>query len=194
MLSIHVAVREEGVFMVDEAGLAQTENGAVPQGDGWFVVNAREARWWHSDTFGTATTFEGDVRFPDFGINIQVLHPGQPNCMYHGENAQEGFLVLSGECLLLVEGEERRLEQWDFVHSPAWTEHVFVGAGSGPCTILMVGARPRPEELRYPVVDVATKHKAGVATETSSGDEAYARFPRPTAGRYREGTLPSLDG
>ena len=176
--------------MVDEAGLAQTENGLVPRGGGWFVVNAREARWWHHDTFGSSCTFEGEAAFPDFGINIQVLDPQQPNCMYHGENAQEDFLVLAGECLLLIEGEEHRLAQWDFVHCPAWTEHVFVGAGSGPCTILMVGARPHTEELRYPVVDVARKHNAGVAKETSSGDEAYAPFPRPATGRFREGTLP----
>jgi uncharacterized cupin superfamily protein len=180
--------------MVDEAGLAQTESGLIPKGAGWFVVNAREARWWHHDTFGSACTFESDAPFPDFGINIQVLSPGEPNCMYHGENAQEDFLVLSGECLLLVEGEERPLKQWDFVHSPAWTEHVFVGAGSGPCAILMVGTRPDPEELRYPVVDVARKHNAGVAKETSSGKEAYAPFPRSTEGPYREGTLPSLGG
>jgi uncharacterized cupin superfamily protein len=99
--------------------------------------------------------------------------------------------VLAGECLLLIEGEERRLKQWDFVHCPAWTEHVFVGAGTGPCAILMVGARPSQEELRYPVVDVARKHKAGVEQETSSGNEAYAPYPRPTAGRFREGALPS---
>jgi uncharacterized cupin superfamily protein len=179
--------------MTDEAGLAQTESGLVPEGDGWFVVNTREARWWHSDTFGSACIFEGDVPFPDFGINIHVLSPGQPNCMYHGENAQEDFLVLAGECLLLVEGEERRLKQWDFVHCPAWTEHVFVGAGSGQCAILMVGARPDPEELLYPVVDVARKHDAGVEKETSSGREAYAAFPWPAEGLYREGTLPSLD-
>jgi uncharacterized cupin superfamily protein len=157
-------------------------------------VNAREARWWHSDIFGSSCIFEGDVSFPDLGINIQVLNPGQPNCMYHGENAQENFLVLFGECLLLVEGEERPLKQWDLVHCPAWTEHVFVGAGSGPCAILMVGARPDPGQLRYPVVDVARKHNAGVTTETTSGKEAYARFARPTEGPYQEGTLPSLGG
>jgi uncharacterized cupin superfamily protein len=178
--------------MVSEARLAQNETGLVPEGDGWFVVNAREARWWHSNTFGSSCVFEGDVPFPDFGINIQVLSPGQSNCMYHGENAQEDFLVLTGECLLLVEGEERPLRQWDFVHCPAWTEHVFVGAGTGPCAILMVGARPSHEELRYPVVAVARKHSAGVAKETSSGQEAYASFPRPTEGPYREGILPSL--
>ena len=93
--------------MADEARLEQTESGLVPEGDGWFVVNAQEARWWHSDTFGSSCIFEGDVSFPDFGINIQVLSPGQPNCMYHGENSQENFLVVAGECLLLVEGEER---------------------------------------------------------------------------------------
>ena len=62
--------------MADEAQLDQTENGLVPKGDGWFVVNAHDARWWHHDTFGSAVTFEGETAFPDFGINIQVLEPG----------------------------------------------------------------------------------------------------------------------
>jgi uncharacterized cupin superfamily protein len=178
--------------MVEEARLEETEDGVVPTSDGWFVVNARAAPWWHSERFGSAVVFEGRdaARFADLGINIQLLSPGEPNCMYHGENAQEDFLVLFGECLLLIEGEERPLREWDFVHCPPWAEHVFVGAGNGPCAILMVGARPTVEELRYPVVDVARKHDAGVETETSSGEEAYAPFPPPTRGRYREGTLP----
>jgi uncharacterized cupin superfamily protein len=176
--------------VVEEAALTGTENGLVPEGDGWFVVNARDARWWHHDTFGSAVTFEGETAFPDFGINIQVLEPGQPNCMYHGENAQENFLVLAGECLLLVEGEERALKQWDFVHCPPWTQHVFVGAGDGPCAILMVGARPKHEELLYPVSEVARKHKAGVAQEATSGREAYAAFSRFDEGPYRDGLLP----
>jgi uncharacterized cupin superfamily protein len=176
--------------MADEAQLEQTENGLVPKGDGWFVVNARDARWWHHDTFGSAVTFEGETAFPDFGINIQVLEPGQPNCMYHGENAQENFLVLAGECLLLVEGEERPLTQWDFVHCPPWTQHVFVGAGDSQCAILMVGARPKAEELLYPVDEVARKHKAGVEQEATSGPEAYAAFPRFDEGPYRDGLLP----
>jgi uncharacterized cupin superfamily protein len=176
--------------MVEEARLVETENGLTPEGEGWFVVNAREARWWHGEGFGSTCVFEGAARFPEVGINIKVLDPGQPACRYHGENAQENFLVLAGECLLLVEGEERPLKQWDFVHCPPWTQHVFVGAGDGPCTILMIGARPEQEELLYPVVDVALRHNAGVATETTSGDDAYAGFPDSTRGRYREGTLP----
>jgi len=181
--------------MVPEARLVQTENGFVPEGDGWFVLNARDARWWHHDKFGSAVTFEGeDARFSQFGINVQVLEPGEPNCMYHGENGQEDFLVLYGECLLLVQGEERPLKQWDFVHSPAWTEHVFVGAGDGPCAILMVGTRPKDEELLYPVSEIARKHDAGVQKETASGRDAYAPFSRSTEGRYKEGALPSLGG
>jgi uncharacterized cupin superfamily protein len=176
--------------VVDEAQLEQTANGLVPNGDGWFVVNARDARWWHHDTFGSAVTFEGETPFPNFGINIQVLEPGQPNCMYHGENAQEDFLVLAGECLLLVEGEERPLKQWDFVHCPPWTQHVFVGAGDGPCAILMVGARPKHEELLYPVSDVARKHGAGVDQEATAGREAYAAFAKSEEGPYRDGLLP----
>jgi uncharacterized cupin superfamily protein len=176
--------------MADEAQLEQTENGVVPKGEGWFVLNARESRWWHHDTFGSAVTFEGEIRFPDFGINIQVLEPGEPNCMYHGENAQEDFLVIAGECLLLVEGEERPLRPWDFVHCPPWTQHVFVGTGNGPCAILMVGARPKAEELLYPFSEVARKHGAGVEQETTSGREAYAAYSRSDEGPYRDGLLP----
>src|SRR5919197_2219529 len=107
--------------MVPEAPLERTETGLVPKGEVGFVVNARDARWQDSD-FGPFTRFEGDVRFRQIGINIGVLEPGQPSCMYHREDEQEDFLVLSGECLLLIEGEERRLKAWDFVHCPAWTE------------------------------------------------------------------------
>ena len=149
--------------------------------------------WDENPVMGSGVGFENpDHRwFADIGIGIVVLQPGQPNCMYHGEADQEDFLVLAGECLLLVEGEERRLRQWNFVHCPPWTEHVFVGAGDGPCTILMVGGR-RGEGVVYPVVGVALKHEAGVETETRSGKEAYAPFPAWTTRPYRDGELPDL--
>lgn len=177
--------------MVPEARIVSGEHGVVPHGEGWFVLDAREARWWHTDDLGSAVTFEGDARFPEYGVNIQVLGPGQPNCMYHGEDAQEDFLVLAGECLLLIEGEERKLAAWDFVHCPAWTEHVFVGAGTGPCAILMIGARGGDRGVIYPVVDVARKHGAGVVVETPSPEEAYAPYGEMQEGRYREG-LPAV--
>jgi uncharacterized cupin superfamily protein len=175
--------------VVPEATLEQTESGLVPEGEGWFVLNVRDAAWWRSDELGQATTFEGKPRFPDLGFHVEVLQPGQPNCMYHGESNQEDFLVVSGECIAIVEGEERRLKAWDFVHCPPWTEHVFVGTGDGPCVIVMVGAR-KGHELLYPVNDVAAKHGASVEQETANGDEAYARFPEPERTRYREGWLP----
>ena len=96
--------------------------------------------------------------------------------MYHAEGAQEDFLVLSGECLLIVEGEERLLRQWDFVHCPAWTEHVFVGAGDGPCVVLAVGGRTEGRGVRYVVNETALRHGAGVEEETSEPSVAYARF------------------
>lgn len=176
--------------MVGEAKLVATANGLVPEGDGWFVVNAREARWIGSEELGKACTFEGDVRFPEVGINIGVLEPGQPACMYHGEEAQEDFLVLAGECLLLIEGEERRLTAWDFVHCPAWTEHVFVDAGSGPSVVLAVGARGRERGVRYPVANVARPYDASVHEETDNPREAYARFSDLVERPYREGDLP----
>jgi len=177
--------------VVEEAKLAETEHGLVPEGEGWFTVNARDARWFRHESFGAATLFEGDARFPQVAINVRVLDPGQPNCMYHGEAGQEDFLVLSGECLLLIEGEERRLRAWDFVHCPPWTKHVFVGAGDGPCAILMVGTRaPEAEGVLYPVEPVALAHAAGVETETDTAAEAYAQFPRRQPARYRNGDLP----
>ncbi len=174
--------------MVKEAKLEQTPEGSVPAGDGWFVLNAREACWTHHPQLGSAVTFEGDARFPQYGVNVHVLRPGVPNCMYHGEEDQEDFLVLTGECLLLIEGEERRLRAWDFVHCPPWTEHVFVGAGEGPCAILMVGGRAG-ERVRYPVSELALRHGAGVESETVSPAAAYARFGVSRTGPYREGDL-----
>jgi uncharacterized cupin superfamily protein len=175
--------------VVAEAPLRETDAGLVPEGDGWFVVNAREARWWADESFGPFTRFEGDVRFPRLGVNIGVLRPGQPACMYHREDEQEDFLVLSGECLLLVEGEERRLRAWDFVHCPPGTDHVFVGAGEGDCAILAMGTRSGGEGV-YPVAEVALRHGAGVERETSSSEEAYAGHARPVPAPYRPGWLP----
>ena len=175
--------------MTREAELVRTETGLVPRGEGWYVVNARESRWTEAEEFGRWCNFEGDVRFSQLGINVSVLQPGQPGCMYHGESAQEGFLVLAGECLLLVEGEERRLRAWDFFHSAPWTEHVLVGAGDGPCVVMAVGARGEGWEVRYPVAEVAQKHGASVLEDTTSGAEAYARFSPLVERPYREGDL-----
>jgi uncharacterized cupin superfamily protein len=174
--------------VIPEAGLERTPTGLVPAGEGWFVVNARDAEWVHNEKFGAGVVFESEAAgFDHYGINIQVMWPGQPNCYYHAEEGQEDFLVLSGECILLVEGEERPLKAWDFVHCPPWTEHVFVGAGDGPCAIVGVGARNAGEGLRYPVSDVALKHSAGVTEEATSGKVAYAGVPETTKAPYSEG-------
>jgi Uncharacterized conserved protein, contains double-stranded beta-helix domain len=170
-----------------EAPLESAGAGLAPEGDGWFVLSARDARWQEGD-FGAFARFEGDARFQQLGINIGVLEPGQPSCMYHRENEQEDFLVLSGECLLLIEGRERSLKAWDFVHCPPWTEHVFVGAGAGPCAILAVGSRSGGSVV-YPASDLARSHGAGVDTETGEPDEAYAGF-RPDADIEYRGWLP----
>jgi uncharacterized cupin superfamily protein len=160
-----------------EARLEDSGSGLVPTGEGWFVVNVRDAEWWTSKTFGSGTVFESEAAdFSQLGINIAVLEPGEPNCLYHSElNQQEAFLVLSGECRLLVEGEERLLRPWDFVHCPAGTEHVFVGAGDGPCVILMTGARSEDEQLLYPVSDLAARYGASAVEETPDPKQAYAR-------------------
>ena len=131
---------------MEEAEIVTTENGDVPRGEGWYVLNARRAQWQHSPGFGGSDlSFQGDVRFPEVGFHVGVLQPGEPACMYHREDTQEGFLVLSGRCLAIVEGEERMLEPWDYLHCPGGTEHVLVGAGDGPCIVIAYGAR-RPDD------------------------------------------------
>ena len=165
--------------MVQEARLERTEYGLAPATEGWFAVNVRDAAWMTDDVFGDACVIEGDaVAFRQVGYTLAVLRPGQPNGMYHREDDQEDFLVLSGECLLLVEGEERRLRAWDFVHCPAGTEHIFVGAGEGPCVIFMAGGRAHRGSAVYPRNATALRHGAGVEADTTESREAYAPFPK----------------
>jgi uncharacterized cupin superfamily protein len=139
-----------------------------------FVVNLGEARAIAHPRRATIIDLEPDgAPFADTGINVQIMQPGQPNCRYHSEPVQEDFLVLHGECTAILEGEERRLRQWDFLHCPAGTEHVFVGAGEGPCAVLMIGSRQR-DEAHYPVNELAASYDASVAAPTDDPDEAYA--------------------
>ena len=187
--------------MVPEAELEQTEAGLAPVGEGWFVLNARQARWRHRAGRGESLPLTGwedadaETYFPQLGINLFVLGPGEPIGMYHWEADQEGFLVLSGEALLIVEGEERPLRQWDFVHCPPETRHMIVGAGDGPCVVLAVGARQHIDEDcnggAYVVDEVARRHGASVEEETSDPELAYARFPDTEPTRYGDGWLPS---
>ncbi len=167
---------------VREAPLEDAGSGLLPASDGWFVVNVRDARWLTTEggekrTSGSETTFESPrFEFPQFAVRIHVLEPGESNGLYHAESAQEGFLVLSGECRLLVEGEERLLRPWDFFHCPAGTEHIFVGAGDGPCGIFMVGGRSEGWRANYPVSELAARYGASAAADTSDPDEAYVGF------------------
>jgi uncharacterized cupin superfamily protein len=179
--------------MVPEAPLESTDQGLVPQRDGWFVLNVREARWRHADGRPAICELEGEQEFPQVGINISVLGPGEPMAMYHWEADQEDFLVLAGEALLIVEGEERPLRQWDFVHCPAGTKHVIVGAANARSVVLAVGARERstgPDWGAYPVDEAASRHGAGVEEETTDAQLAYMRFAKRKPMRYREGWLP----
>jgi len=114
-----------------------------------------------------------DAPWPDLGVNVQVMQPGEPNCRYHSEPVQEDFLVLHGECIAIVDGEERRMRRWDLLHCPAGTEHVFVGAGDGPCAVLMIGSR-REDAAYYPVNEVAARYDASVTEPTDDPAVAYA--------------------
>lgn len=180
--------------MAPEARIEPTEVGLVPVGeDGWFVLNARDGRWRIWDGVGARLSFEGDIEFEQLGVNLVVLEPGEPIGMYHLEVDQEDFLVLAGEALLIVDGLERPLRAWDFVHCPPGTPHMIVGAGDRPCVVIAVGARAHrdePEPIRYPVDEAALRHRAGVREDTPDPRAAYAHLPARTWSRYREGWLP----
>jgi uncharacterized cupin superfamily protein len=180
--------------MVPEARLEPTEHGLVPRSEGWFVLNARDTPWRHAPTRTSVCDFEqGGVEFSQLGINLSVLEPGQFMAMYHWEADEEDFLVLAGEALLIIEGEERPLRQWDLVHCPAEAKHTIVGAGNGPCVMLAVGARDRsigPEWGGYTFDETAARHGVSVDEDTTEPDVAYAPYQGRSSGGYREGWLP----
>lgn len=169
-----------------EASSEETPYGRYVTSEGWFVLNLGEALAVRNEEKGGAS-YPIEPRtapFPDFGVNVRVLAPGQPNALYHSEGVQEGFLVLSGTCTLLVEEEERALRQWDYFHCPAGVAHVLVG-GDEPCAVLMIGKRP-DVELNYPASELAARHGAAAAKATGDPDEAYADWP----GEYEPVRLP----
>ena len=184
--------------MVEEARLERVDSGFVPVTDGWFVLNVRDAAWMTNEKFGARGVFEASSRalgsrsdlepmmFPDLGMMVDVIWPGQPSGLYHSETKQEDFLVLAGECVLLIEGEERPLRAWDFVHCPPGTDHIFIGAGDGPCVIFMTGARGPDKKLNYPSSELAQRYGAGVESETGDPREAYAPFPHWQPGQPEE--------
>jgi uncharacterized cupin superfamily protein len=158
---------------VPEASLTDSPAGRVPERDGWFIVNVAEGAGSESDRYGRKCRFSPSDAFPEFAINVRILQPGQPNGLYHRENAQETFLVLSGECIAIVEEQERPMRTGDFLYAPPGTAHIIVGAGEGPCAVLMAGTREGREELLYPVSEVAARHGASAARETSEAGDAY---------------------
>jgi uncharacterized cupin superfamily protein len=180
--------------MAEEAPLEQTDTGTVPKEDGWFVLNARDARWRHREGRGAYSDVEGDLTFEQIGMHLCALGPGEPMAMYHWEIDQEDFLVVAGEALLVVEGEERALRQWDFVHCPPGTKHVIIGAGEAGCLVVAVGGRERgtgDDWGGYTVDETAAKHGVSVERETTKPEEAYSHLERRQPTRYRDGWLPN---
>jgi uncharacterized cupin superfamily protein len=166
--------------MIEEARLVRVASGLAPVTPGWFVVNTAEAAWVTNDDWsGGVCIFESDdfvlrgrpdlpeyVK-PNAGFTIRVVPAGRPAGLYHAESVQEDFLILQGECTLLIEDEERHLRTWDFVHCPPMTAHTFVATEDGPCVILATGNRRDDLERIYPRSDTALRHGAGSEVTTS---------------------------
>jgi uncharacterized cupin superfamily protein len=188
-----------GLSVIPEAKLKDLGAGLVPESEGWFVMNAQDARWiekpgqGHSLPLTGRDEYEAETFFPMLGMSIRVMGPGEPSTTYHWETEQEDFLVLSGEAILIVEGEERRLRQWDFVHCPPGTRHAFVGSGEGPCVLLCASSRQFQKDGPwgfYCADEVAARHNASSPENTQDADAADAGFPDPKLTRYPGGLLP----
>jgi uncharacterized cupin superfamily protein len=164
-----------------EAEIVQSEHGRQPGGPGWFVLNLRDVPWETTERGGTWSMLDTrETPFGQFGIGVHLLPPGEAPGFYHWESDQEGFLVLSGECVLIVEGEERRMGQWDYFHCPPGTRHIMVGAeGDEVCAVLMVGARTKGKLIHYPADPVAARHGVSVQRDAESPAEAYAQWEGP---------------
>jgi uncharacterized cupin superfamily protein len=184
--------------VVPEASLEYTEVGTVPTTPGWFVLNARDARWARKPGQGHAVALTGidqreaETLFPMLGMGIRVMSPGEPSTTYHWETEQEDFLVLSGEAVLIIEGQERPVRQWDFVHCPPGARHAFAGAGTGACVLLCVGSRHFPKDgpsVSYCSDPVAERYNAGSPEDTQDREIAYARFERGSLTRYPQKLL-----
>jgi uncharacterized cupin superfamily protein len=167
---------------VDEARLKKTETGLVAESDGWFVLNVREMSFETMPGGGAWAACEPEGVPQQYGIGVHVLWPGDSPGRYHAESDQEGFLVLSGECVLVVEGEERRLRQWDYFHCPPGTAHITVGASEEPCAIFMLGARTPGGLTDYIPDSAAERNGASVKERTASSKEAYADLDRTYTG------------
>jgi uncharacterized cupin superfamily protein len=175
--------------MPHEATMEATEHGRVPADDGWFVLNARDARWYDVPGSGRFTSFEGDDRWPTLGFGVHILAPGENMALYHGDELHEVFLLLSGQATALIEGEERPLRQWDLVNCPPWTEHIVIGAGSEPAVFICASNRLPDGKVRYPVSELAARFGASVREETDDPREAYDGLPRPVPARCRDEDL-----
>ena len=186
-------------YVGTEAKLEQTNEGLVPVSPGWFVLNARDARWSEKPGQGFSLPLTGDDEhtaeafFAMLGIAIRVVYPGEPTTTYHWETEQEDFLVLAGEAMLIVEGQERPLKKWDFVHCPPGTKHAFAGAGIGPCVLLCASSRQFQKDGPwgfYCADETAARYNASSPEDTQDGSVAYSRFCESRAIRYRDGLLP----
>jgi uncharacterized cupin superfamily protein len=185
--------------MVPEAKLEETDVGLLPASQGWFVMNVRDTRWSDKPGQGHAVSltgideYEAETFFPMLGMSIRVVSPGEPTGTYHWETEQEDFLILSGEGLLIVEGQERPLKQWDFVHCPPETKHAFVGAGDGPCVILCASSRQFQKDGPwgfYCADETAARYNASSPEDTQDFEIAHARFEDSRRIRYPGGLLP----
>lgn len=185
--------------MPEEAQLGESEAGLVPKEPGWFVMDVRKARWFDKPGQGWSVPltgcdeYEAESFFPMLGMSIRVVSAGEPTGTYHWETEAEDFLVLSGEGVLIIEGEERPLKQWDFVHCPPETKHGFAGTRDRPMVLLCASSRQFQKDGPwgyYCKDETAAKYNASSPEDTQDGRLADARFAPQKPAPYPGGLLP----
>ena len=159
----------------------------------WYVLNARDCPWVEGDRTGLFVGFEDEENnpFPQLGVNVRILQPGQAIGMYHYEAGQEDFLVLDGEGVAIVESEERQLRKWDLLHCEPGVAHMIKATGDRPLLLVCAGARTDVQNngLMYPANDVARGHGLSVDADTADNRAVYADYSFAWT-EYQDGWLP----
>jgi hypothetical protein len=162
--------------MVPESQLEKTEHGLVSKGEGWFVLNKRDAVWRHVDGRGASASLAPISKASGNSSSSASIRSCSGSGRTDGhvplEGRSGGLPRGVGEAVLIIEGEERQLRAWDFVHCPPNTKRVIGGAGSGPCFVIAVGAREHDSlcvtGVVYVIKSIRIRARGGISAGAAS--------------------------
>jgi hypothetical protein len=163
---------------VNEASSEETPYGRYITSDGWFVLNIADALAVRNDEKGGATypLEPRESPFRDVGIRVPSSRRANRTRSTTPKACRKGFSCSRASARSSWRRTNGRCGSGTTSTVQPVRASVIVGAGDGPCSILMLGARP-DVEVRYPVSEVAAKYDASAVKDTDDADEAYADWP-----------------